>query len=514
MSQSSADPAPAGESLDFFGDLLAPHDQDGAAPDVSDGVVLLDTSWRVQDLNAQALAFLQCERDALQGRNFWDAVADELAEVHQADTGRAVAEYGQHAFTAHREFEGTWLEYSFSRHPDGFIVNLRDATEAHEIGQKLERSERYNCALFDANPNAMWIFNVASSAVVAVNDSAVEFYRIPRKSFLKMMMGDLFPDGEGASLLQAIEPIHARGPVRMALQICKQKKLDGQFVLVELACSRIHWEGSEAVLVSITDITDRHLADRTLRRQNSELELQVLQLQRELAFNRRDLSAFTYALSHDLQAPLHAANGFATMLADKHAGALEQSGRHYVERIQASTRQLAKLVDDLRVLVQVPQLQGDIEEVDLARISAPLISALRDRHPGRAVTVEMDPLQPVMADRRLLVVALGCLLDNAWKFTARKAEAWIKLSVIEGQGDGELVIQVSDNGPGFDDAYADKLFSAFQRLHSSADFSGSGLGLAIVKRVADRHAGHAWAETSAAGASFFMSFPKGIPPAD
>ncbi|HAL39150.1 MAG TPA: PAS domain-containing sensor histidine kinase, partial [Polaromonas sp.] len=103
-----------------------------------------------------------------------------------------------------------------------------------------------------------------------------------------------------------------------------------------------------------------------------------------------------------------------------------------------------------------------------------------------------------------------CLLENAWKFTSKKTEAWIKVALLPGKTPGELVLQVTDNGAGFDAAYSAKLFTAFQRLHSSADFSGNGLGLAIVKRVAARHGGHVWAETSEqAGASFFMAFPQG-----
>ncbi|MDB5967090.1 MAG: sensor signal transduction histidine kinase, partial [Polaromonas sp.] len=203
-----------------------------------------------------------------------------------------------------------------------------------------------------------------------------------------------------------------------------------------------------------------------------------------------------------------AASGFATMLADKYAGALEDAGRHYVDRIQASTRKLARLVDDLRALVSLPQLSGHPEAVDLADLSAPIIAGLRSRYPDRSVTVEMGAGEVLLADRTLLGIALASLLDNAWKFTARKPEGWIKLGLLPRQGPDEVVLQVSDNGTGFDPAYTDQLFTAFQRLHSAADFPGNGLGLAIVKKVAERHGGRAWAETSATGASFFMALPQ------
>ncbi|MDO9215784.1 MAG: ATP-binding protein, partial [Lacisediminimonas sp.] len=117
----------------------------------------------------------------------------------------------------------------------------------------------------------------------------------------------------------------------------------------------------------------------------------------------------------------------------------------------------------------------------------------------------------VVGDRRLLGIALACLLENAWKFTSKRAEAWIKVALLPGKRLDELVLVVSDNGAGFDADYGEKLFSAFQRLHSSADFPGNGLGLAIVKGVAARHGGEVWAESAGqSGASFFMLLPQGV----
>ena len=114
----------------------------------------------------------------------------------------------------------------------------------------------------------------------------------------------------------------------------------------------------------------------------------------------------------------------------------------------------------------------------------------------------------------LLTTAMACLLDNAWKFTSKKTEAWIKVSLLPGKVSGEVVLEVADNGVGFDSVYAGKLFTAFQRLHSSAEFAGNGLGLAIVKRVAQVHGGAVWAQSPGqAGASFFMSLPQAQPDA-
>jgi light-regulated signal transduction histidine kinase (bacteriophytochrome) len=220
------------------------------------------------------------------------------------------------------------------------------------------------------------------------------------------------------------------------------------------------------------------------------------------------VNAITFALSHDLQVPLHAANGFASMLDEKYGALLDDPGRHYIKRIQASTRKMAGLVDDLRTLVQLPQLPGELETLDVTVLCDAIIQDLRARHPGRAVTFESSASKSVVAIKGLLVIALTCLLENAWKFTAKKPDGWISVAILDGEAPGELVLQVSDNGEGFDATYSDKLFTAFQRLHSAADYPGNGLGLVTVKRVAERHGGRVWAESTPTGASFYVALPQ------
>jgi len=352
----------------------------------------------------------------------------------------------------------------------------------------------------------MWLFARSSLRIVAANQAAVRFYGIEHKEFLTLRIGALFPDGEGAALLNCLAPGRA---APLQLRVCKQRKMDGQLVLVELAWGHVNWRGQQAVLVSLADVTERHLSDRALRRTNAGLVAELARRQSELENTRHDLAAFTAAVSSDLQDSLHVTNGFATTLAEKYSAVLDSQGRHYVSRIQASTRQLARLVDDLRTLAQLPLLSGNPETMDLLPVCHALIADLRKREPGRVVTIELAGSMPLVGDVRLLTTALTCLLDNAWKFTSKKAEAWIKVALVPGKTTDERVLQVSDNGAGFDATYGDRLFTAFARLHSSADFPGNGLGLAIVKGVAARYGGTVWAETTEqVGSSFFMTLPQ------
>ncbi len=473
------------------------------------GLLLLDPEGLITYINARAEQVLYCAQPDVLGRDFWDVVSAQTVEQYLAATNMGLALSQQQQFVAHDALADSWTEYTFVPHPAGCTVSLRDVGVAIHTEQRLRDFERRNDLIFNVNPTPMWVFDTEALQVIAVNQAATEFYGFPHSVFLNLKMGALFPDGEGTALLSAIDSRLGPRDSQVTVEVCKQIKSDGEVVLVELACGRIRWNKHTAVFVSLADVTQRHLADRALRRENTALQETLLELQIELKKSKRDLQAFSYALSNDLLSPLHSANGFAAQLYDRYAAALDDGGKRYVSRIQANISQMARLVDDLRVLVQLP-MAGTLGAVDVSSLCKLLIADFRRREPERVVVMELDTALTMVADITLFTRALTCLLDNAWKFTARKTEGWIRVAVLPGKLPHETVLQVSDNGAGFDAVYTDKLFTAFVRLHSSAEFAGSGLGLAIVKRVAERHGGWVGAETSPNGASFYMALSQPV----
>jgi PAS domain S-box-containing protein len=483
----------------------------GSLMDLSlDGIILLDDKGSVLDANAQALEFLHRSLSTVSGYSLWDVLPQEIAEQHEEAFETALATSQRYTFVVHQSFENSWVEYTFRHRTGGYVVNLREAGPAQKYQRLLEDSKRYNQLIFEANPNAMWVFDLESLRIFAVNLAAVKFYGISRKVFMTLGMEALFPEGEGAELLCSLrlDKDSSDGPPEMRL--CKQKKMDGKEVLVELAWSYVKWDGHQAVLVSLADISDRHLADSVLKKSNTALQQTLLTQQQALKTAQHDLLTFTKAVSTDLQDSLHVANGFASKLAEKYSLALDEQGNHYVRRIRASISQLSRLVDDLRTLAQLPLACGAPEVVDLAPVCLALLSNLRKHDPGRNVTLEMSDNLYLHGSKNLLTTAMTCLLENAWKFTSKKPEAWIRVGLQPGKTPDELVLAVTDNGAGFDPVYGSNLFTAFQRLHSSAEFPGNGLGLAIIKRVAELHGGTVWAESpDQMGASFFMTLAQG-----
>lgn len=265
--------------------------------------------------------------------------------------------------------------------------------------------------------------------------------------------------------------------------------------------------GVEGAYLMGYDLTDFRRAEAEVRHLNAELEQRVEQRTRALAAANRELESFSYSVSHDLRAPLRTIDGFSQILIDEYADVLDEAGKGYLERVRAGSQRMAKLIDDLLELARVTRRDLQVRSCDLTSMVHDIVRDLRSAEPERFVRISVAERMRVNADEGLLRVALDNLLRNAWKFTSLEPEAAIEV----GCGpvdDDTTTFFVRDNGVGFDMAYVDKLFGAFQRLHSETEFQGTGIGLALVQRVIRRHGGQVWAEAEpGCGATFYFSMP-------
>ena len=242
---------------------------------------------------------------------------------------------------------------------------------------------------------------------------------------------------------------------------------------------------------------------------NEELEERVDKRTAQLESANQELEAFTYSVSHDLRAPLRSISGFSQALLDDYYAALDETGKHYLERCQAAAQRMGLLIDDLLRLSRITRSALKNDFVDLSSIARNLARALQQREPDRKAQFEIEEGVVVNGDENLLEIMLENLLDNAWKFSGKQDHTIIKFGVRQGSAE-EPVFFVQDNGVGFDMAYADKLFGAFQRLHSFEAFSGTGIGLATVQRIVHRHKGQVWAEAAVdRGATFYFTLGRG-----
>ncbi|HEY8945591.1 MAG TPA: ATP-binding protein [Polyangiaceae bacterium] len=237
-----------------------------------------------------------------------------------------------------------------------------------------------------------------------------------------------------------------------------------------------------------------------------DLEQRVRERTAELEVSNRELEAFSYSVSHDLRAPLRSIIGFNQALMEDHATRLDEDGRECLQRVAAAGQRMSHLIDDLLQLSRVTRTELSRAELDLSALCTEVLGSLQRSDPDRTVSVSIDPEMRALGDGRLLRIVLENLLGNAWKFTSRKTDA--RISVTAERMDTTMTIVIADNGAGFDMAYANKLFTPFQRLHSPSEFPGTGVGLATVQRIIRRHGGTISAESKPGqGATFRFSLP-------
>jgi two-component system sensor histidine kinase/response regulator len=246
-----------------------------------------------------------------------------------------------------------------------------------------------------------------------------------------------------------------------------------------------------------------------LRERNAALQAEIERRERAedvLQQTIADLEAFSYSVSHDLRAPLAVISGFAGALRQSEASALSSAGLARLDRIVAGARNMDTMISDILAYTKSEMLELRRCPIVLHLLAAEVIEEASHAYPR--ARVELGKLLPVCADRVMIRQVLYNLLGNALKFSGKRSDPVVRVDTEETpQG---VRICVRDNGEGFDEAYAGKLFGLFQRLHSQAEFSGTGLGLAIVKRLVERHGGQVSAECGEGWTTFSFTIPNTV----
>jgi len=252
-------------------------------------------------------------------------------------------------------------------------------------------------------------------------------------------------------------------------------------------------ETAVRLLQALAELTASAVANVELL---AHLEHGAAERTEQLEAVNRELEAFSYAVSHDLRAPLRAIKGFSQILIEDHAAALDD-GKLYLDRISGAASRMNDLIDDLLQLSKMTRSALHPGAFDLAQVSRDIVGELGKANPGRQVDVVIPEALPARGDPRLVRVLLENLLGNAWKFTSKQPTAHIEV----GSQDGAWFVR--DDGAGFDAARATKLFEPFQRMHTAAEFEGTGIGLATAQRIVRRHGGRIWADSAPGkGATF------------
>jgi two-component system sensor histidine kinase/response regulator len=255
------------------------------------------------------------------------------------------------------------------------------------------------------------------------------------------------------------------------------------------------------------EMVERKRAEEAVRRLNQELEQRVVERTLQLEATNKELEAFSYSVSHDLQAPLRAIEGFSHILLEDYDEKLDEEGRGVLNRIGQNTKKMKELIDDLLALSRLGRREIKASTVNMESLARNVFNELKPAVPDRILALDIGTLPPSEGDPSMIRQVFVNLLLNAIKFTRTRETARIEVGSVSKKN--EIAYFVKDNGVGFDMDYASKLFAPFQRLHSIAEFEGTGVGLAIVQRIIHRHGGRVWAEGKVnEGATFYFTLPR------
>ena len=262
--------------------------------------------------------------------------------------------------------------------------------------------------------------------------------------------------------------------------------------------------GGKFLVKALRYAVERKRTRNQIEKLSQELERRVTERTVQLEAVNKELEMFSYSISHDLRAPLRNISGFVEALLEDYADKLDPQGVDTLQCLSAESERMDRLINDLLNLSRLSSGEIHRDRVNLSVLAREIAEGLQRAQPKRRVSFFIADGITTYGDSNLLRLVLENLMGNAWKFTGRRSTARIAFGAM--QKEGRPVYFVRDDGAGFDPAYANKLFGAFQRLHSQTEFSGTGIGLATAQRVVHRHGGHIWAEgVLGKGATFYFT---------
>jgi PAS domain S-box-containing protein len=479
---------------------------------IQDGLSVLDNDLRIISTNqamekwyahAMPLAGKKCY-EAYHGR---DKPCDVCPSRRTLETGQAVHEEVPRT-GPNREVVGCQDLYSFPLmdaemgQMKGVIEYVRDATDRKRAEVALQESEKRYRTTFE---------NTGTATVLIEEDAVIHL----ANTEFERLSGYPKQEIEGKKrwtdfvVKEDLEWMLAQHRLRRERREAALKQYEFRFVAKSGDIRNIFLTidvipGTKKSVASLIDITDRKRAEEEVRKLNEDLERRVSERTAQLETSVRELEQFCYSVSHDLRAPLRSIDGFSQIVMEDAAQNLDEPTMSHLRRVRAAAQKMAGIIDGLLSLSRIGRREIKMEPVDLSRFAQSIAAEFKRSEPNRRVDFLVADGAMVQGDPDLLQSVIYNLLANAWKFTHKHEQARIEFGVLK--QDKRTVYFVRDDGAGFDMAYENKLFGAFQRLHSVDDFPGDGIGLAAVQRIIHRHGGEIWVEGKVeAGATFYFT---------
>ncbi|OPX96429.1 MAG: Phytochrome-like protein cph1 [Syntrophorhabdus sp. PtaB.Bin006] len=405
----------------------------------------------------------------------------------------------------YRKKDGTefWGSHSAWLYPEQGIIEgiMIDVSHRRWTEEALRRSEAKYKTLFNCANDAIYI--IRDSEIIDCNPQTLKVFGCSLKEILAAQSPIRFspplqPNGKDTRV-KFFEKIGKTLSGESQFFEWKHYRHDGTPFDAEVSLNRIELDGEVLVQAIVRDITERKQAEERIRKANEDLRRRSAELE---ALNK-ELEAFSYSVSHDLRAPLRAIDGFSQALLEDYHDKVDEEGQDFLRRVRAASQHMARLIDDILVLSRISRAELRYGTVELSAMASAVAEELQKAGGKEQIDFVAVPGIVAKGDPNLLRIVMENLLNNAYKFMGSKKGTIEFGMVVE---DEKPVYFVRDTGVGFDMAYANKLFTPFQRLHREDEFEGIGIGLATVQRIIHRHGGHIWAEGEVGkGATFYFT---------
>jgi PAS domain S-box-containing protein len=380
----------------------------------------------------------------------------------------------------------------------------RDVSDRRRIEESLRDSEQRFRALVTATSDVLYRLTPDWGEMLDLNGGDfLADTKTPSRSWLHDY---IFPEDQPRVMAAIDDAIRTQSIFELEHRV---RRTDGSVgwtfsravPLLDAQGGLVEWFGAAA------DITDRKLAETRIQEANQQLEHRVAERTAQLEAANQELESFSYSISHDLRAPLRGIDSFARMLQEDYAEKLDAEGKRWLTIVSDEAKRMGRLIDELLSFSRLGRRALSRSSINMDRLARDVAASASATTPvPNKPRFDIGPLPPVHGDYTLIRQVLINLVSNAVKYAGKQDVPTVEIS---GHiRDDDTLYAVKDNGVGFDEKYAGKLFGVFQRLHSEDEFEGTGVGLAIVQRIVHRHGGKVWAESKLGyGATFYFTLP-------
>ncbi|MEN6545406.1 MAG: PAS domain S-box protein [Armatimonadia bacterium] len=373
---------------------------------------------------------------------------------------------------------------------------VRDVTKRKQAEEALQESEERFRSIVESSPTGMHFYTLRPDGdlvLIGSNPAADRALRIAHSPLLGQTIEQAFPNIVGTAVPDLYRKVAAgeTGPQAFEMPY-GDARFSGYYHVTVFSI------GPSTIAADFIDITKRRQAEEALRRAHDELELRVQQRTAELSRSNAELEQFAYVASHDLQEPLRKIMAFGDRL-DINAGpSLDERNRDYLRRMLNAADRMSGLINALLAYSRVTTKAQPFSPVNLSDVVREVLSDLEVAIEEAGAAVEVGELPTIDADASQMRQLLQNLIGNALKFRREGVPPRVRIEAetipaptAEGAPavSNVMRLRVIDNGIGFDERFADRIFEVFERLHGRDQYAGSGMGLAICRKIAERHRG-------------------------